>query len=195
MTLLGSIYAWIHLGSWLAAADKPQPAEVIVCLGGPERIRKGVELFHKGLAPRIILTVAGDRGPLKIQGIPEDRIILVPGPKTTYQEALLVAPILKSLQCRSALIVSDAFHLRRVRWTFRHVLNQESIRLSFVASDLPWHGKEWWRGHQEKYRVYSEISKIGYYRLVHGIMGISEEPLWIINLKRKYEDWLRGVFS
>jgi uncharacterized SAM-binding protein YcdF (DUF218 family) len=189
------IYAWTHLGTWLVAADRPQPAEVIVCLSGPERIRKSAELFHQGLAPLIILTAARDKRPLAEQGVPESRVILASGPTTTYQEAMTVAPILKGLHCRSALIVSDPFHLRRVRWTFGHVLNHASGKLYFVASDLPWEGRGWWRNKKEKLYVYSELSKIGYYRLAHGLLGVAEEPPWIIDLKRRYESWLKRMVA
>jgi hypothetical protein len=182
-----------RLGTWLVAADRPQPAEVIGCLNGPERIRKSAELFNQGLAPLIILTAVRDKRPLVERGVLENHILLAPGPDTTYQEALTVAPILKGLHCRSVLIVSDPYHLRRVRWTFGHVLIHQPVTLYFVASDLPWDGENWGLNKKETFYVYSELSKIGYYRLVHGLLGVAEEPHWVTALKHRYESWLKRI--
>jgi len=52
-----------------------------------------------------------------------------------------VAPILRERGYRSALVVTDPYHLRRVRWTFRHVFKNQPINLVFVASDMPWKGE------------------------------------------------------
>jgi uncharacterized SAM-binding protein YcdF (DUF218 family) len=188
-----TVYAWTHLGTWLVAADLPEKADVIVCLGGVERVKKSAALFHQGLAPLIILTVSRTKKPLTDLGVPENRIILAPGPTTTYEEALAVAPILDRLNCRSVLVVSDPFHLRRVRWTFTHVLANQSVKLIFASSDFPWKEEGWWKDEQEKFFVYSELTKIGYYRLAHGLLGIGEEPAWIVDLKKRYQVWLKKV--
>jgi uncharacterized SAM-binding protein YcdF (DUF218 family) len=108
---------WVNLGTWLAEADEAGPREVIVCLSSPERIEKAARLYREGMAPRIILTVDVEKKALTDLGVPGERITLAPGPKTTYQEALVVAPILRREGYRSALVVTDPYHLRRVRWT------------------------------------------------------------------------------
>jgi uncharacterized SAM-binding protein YcdF (DUF218 family) len=193
LSILGIVYSWIHLATWLVAADQPQKADVIVCLGGVERVKKSAEFFHQGLAPLVILTVSRSKKPLADLKVPENRIILAPGPTTTYEEALAVSPILNRLHCRSALVVSDPFHLRRVRWTFTYVLANQPVKLVFASSDFPWKEEGWWRNEQEKFYVYSEITKIGYYRLAHGLLGIGEEPGWVVDLKKRYQVWLKKV--
>jgi uncharacterized SAM-binding protein YcdF (DUF218 family) len=193
LAILGIVYFWINLGIWLVAADLPQKADVIVCLCEIDRVKKSASLFNQGLAPLVILTVSRNKKPLIDRGVPENKIILVPGPTTTYEEALSVAPILERLHCRSALVVSDPFHLRRVRWTFSHVLANQSVKLIFASSDFPWKEEGWWRDEQEKFYVYSEITKIGYYRLAHGLLGIGEEPGWVVDLKKRYQEWLKKV--
>ena len=186
---------WVNLGTWLAKADEPKASEVIVCLSGVERIRKAAELYHEGLAPRIILTVQTNKQALTGLGVPEDRITLAPGPQTTYQEALAVAPILREKGYRSALIVTDPYHLRRVRWTFGHVFKNQPINMIFVASDMPWKGEGWWRDKEEKLWVYSEVSKLAWYWLAHGLLRMNDDPLWSIDLKHRYEVWLTALVN
>jgi hypothetical protein len=79
---------WVNLGAWLAKEDEPKASEVIVCLSDIERIKKATNLYHKSLAPQIILTVDKEKKGLTGLDVPEARITLAPGPQTTYQEAL-----------------------------------------------------------------------------------------------------------
>jgi len=186
----GLFQGWVSLGTWLARSDPPKPSDVIVCLSSPERVKKAARLYHKGMAPQIILTVATKTEPLTSLGVPEDRITLAPGPKTTYQEALVVAPILRQRGYRSALVVTDPYHLRRVRWTFGKVLKDQPVEMIFVASDLPWEGEGWWRSKNETFYVYSETAKLGWYWLAHGLLGMQDDPPWAIEMKHRYEAWL-----
>ncbi len=101
--LLGVLFlsGWVgwqgyrNVGFWLAQSDGPQKAEVMVCLGGPERIRKAAELFHQGYAQRVILTAEKTTADLTRLQVPASAVTLVLWPKTTYQEALAVAPLIQ----------------------------------------------------------------------------------------------------
>ena len=186
----GAYWGWVNLGAWLAEADEPKTSEVIVCLSDIERVKKAADFYHKGLAPQIILTAAKEKKGLTGLGVPEERVTLAPGPKITYQEALAVVPILHEKGYRSALIVTDPYHLRRVRWTFRHVFKNQPINMVFVASDMPWKGEGWWAHKKEKLRVYSEVSKLAWYWLAHGLLRMTDDPPWSIELKHRYEAWL-----
>jgi hypothetical protein len=79
----GAYWGWVNVGNWLARGDAPRASEVIVCLSDIERIKKAVDLYHKGLAPQIILTAAKEKKGLTSLGVPEERITLAPKPKTT----------------------------------------------------------------------------------------------------------------
>ena len=182
---------WVNLGAWLARSDVPKKSEVIVCLSDIERIKKAANLYHEGFAPQIILTVEKEKKGLTTLGVPEDRITLAPGPRTTYQEALAVAPILREKGYRSALIVTDPYHLRRVHWTFRHVFKNQPNNMVFVASDMPWKGEGWWTHKEEKIWVYSEVSKLAWYWLAHGLLRMTDDPPWSIELKHRYQAWLK----
>ena len=195
MTVVLLVWGWTDLGSWLARADLPRKADVIICLSSPDRIRKAAQLFQEGLAPRIILTVAKEKTPLSGLGVPERAIILAPGPKTTFQEALAVARILNRSDYKTALVVSDPYHLKRVRWTFRQVFGETGVKMSFVASDFPWEGEGWWKNKKEEKIVYLEVTKIGWYWLVHGLLGMKDDPPWSLALKQRYEKFLSQILS
>ncbi len=188
--LLVGLRAFTVAGLWLAESDRQGKVDVIICLNGSERIKKTAELYHKGLAPKVILTAGNNKKDLVQLGISENRITLAEWPMTTYQEALAVASMDHLSKIRSAIVVTDPYHLKRVRWTFRHVLNDSQVKLYFISSDLPWNGKDWWREKQSRILVALEISKMGYYRLVHGLMGLDDDPPWTITLKQRYEKFL-----
>jgi len=57
----GAYWGWVNLGTWLVKADEPRACEVIVCLSKNERVKKAADLYHKGLAPHIILTVEKEK--------------------------------------------------------------------------------------------------------------------------------------
>ena len=188
--VLVGLKAFTMAGLWVAEADRPGEVDVIVCLNGSERIKKTAELYHQGLAAKVILTAGKDKKALIQLGIPEKRITLAEWPMTTYQEALAVKPMVRLSGMRSAIVVSDPYHLKRVRWTFRQVLKDSQVKWYFVSSGLPWDGKGWWREGQSRVVVALEISKIVYYRLVHGLMGLDDDPPWTLTLKRRYEKFL-----
>ncbi len=188
--ILAGLRAFTMAGLWVAEADRPGKVDVIVCLNGSERVKKAAELYHQGLAPKVILTAGKDKKDLAQLGIPEKHIALAEGPMTTYQEALAVKAMLPFSGVRSAIVISDPYHLKRVRWTFRQVLKDSRVKFYFVSSDLPWEGQGWWREGQSRVPVALEISKIVYYRLVHGLMGLDNDPPWTLTLKHRYEKFL-----
>jgi uncharacterized SAM-binding protein YcdF (DUF218 family) len=182
--------AFTQAGLWISEADRPGKMDVIVCLNGSERVKKAAELYHQGLAPKVILTAGKDKKDLVRMGIPENRITLAEWPMTTFQEALAVASIDHRSPFRSAIVVTDPFHIERVRWTFNHVFKGKPIRFEVVSSDFPFVKKHWWKDKMSRFYVFSEISKLTYYEVVHGLLRVDQEPPWVVALKHRYQQWL-----
>lgn len=164
--------AFQNAGIWLSNSDSPKKAEVIVCLGGPDRVRKAAELVHRGYGRSLILTAVKTKDSLVKLDVPQDTITLAPWPKTTFQEALAVAPLLKEKRIRSALVVTDPFHIKRVHWTFEHVFKDQPVRFEFISSDLPFVRSRWWEDKTSRFYVLSEYTKMVYYRVFHGMLGV-----------------------
>lgn len=128
----------------LGSQDLAQPADVIVILGArvePDgspssdllsRTFHGIDLYNAGLAPAVICAggVGGDRlsaGAVACRyaaqelGVPE-AVLWVAGEgnaRTTAEEAVQVAQIMRDNGWQSAILVSHPLHLFRARWLFR----------------------------------------------------------------------------
>jgi uncharacterized SAM-binding protein YcdF (DUF218 family) len=117
--------------------DEAQQADVIVVLGAAEymgrpspvlkaRLDHALDLYRRGLAPLILTTGGrGERSPfteaeaardyLVARGIEGERVLLEVEGTTTLQSAAGVAEILKQHNLNSCIVVSDGYHIFRVK--------------------------------------------------------------------------------
>jgi uncharacterized SAM-binding protein YcdF (DUF218 family) len=111
------------------------PFDVIIVLGavlGPEgdlgpalgeRVYHGITAWRAGLAPVVIMT--GKHEALKMKaraikyGIPDDKILTEPTARTTRENALRCAELMRAHHFERALLVTQAFHRRRALASFR----------------------------------------------------------------------------
>lgn len=138
-TLLAVLVFW---SGWMAAVllwstlDQARPAESIVVLGAAQydghpspvlraRLDHVVELWDRHMARVVILT--GGTGPgdttseaavsrdyVRKHGIPDDAILLENEGRTTRESMLAVAGMLKDRGLKTAILVSDPFHMLRL---------------------------------------------------------------------------------
>jgi len=158
-----------------------QPADVIVILGGSGnyRINQGIELYKTGYSPQLILT--GDKLVLdgvinttlpeyweKValeSGVSPDAIILL-NSTSTFEEAQYSREIMLERNYRSAIIVSDPYHMRRVELIFSKVFKNDGISISYKATEGHWFKVDkWWTRERELITVYLEYPKLVYYWL------------------------------
>lgn len=122
--------------------DRAQPADVIIVLGsqvnsggraGPSLARRAdraTALYRQGYADRIICTggftspgsvseaqAACDR--IVAAGVPREAMILEQRATSTEENAAFSAAIMREQGWRSAVIVSDGYHLLRAVWMFQ----------------------------------------------------------------------------
>ncbi|HFB98372.1 MAG TPA: YdcF family protein [Bryobacterales bacterium] len=129
---LGALTVRIHRQ---AGIDEARPADVIVVLGAAAyrgrpspvfraRLDHAYELYRKGLAPRLLTTggAGGDpdftesetgRDYLIGRGVPSEAIILEPRGDSTVYSTTAAAEILRRMGLRSAIVVSDGYHIYR----------------------------------------------------------------------------------
>jgi uncharacterized SAM-binding protein YcdF (DUF218 family) len=136
-------------GSLLTVRDAPERADVIVVLGGdgPVRAKLATNLWLKGVAPRVLVSGNGDcnsiRRTMIAGGVDERAIMTECHSKTTWQNALFSAPILKEMNPRRAVLVTSWYHSKRAVSCFKALnpgmdwlsvpveLNEPYYRLAF----------------------------------------------------------------
>ncbi|MDP9365487.1 MAG: YdcF family protein [Chloroflexota bacterium] len=130
VSLVGAIY-------WQARADQARPVDAIVVLGTAQfngrpgrvlqaRLDRALAAYERGLAPRLVVT--GGRAPgdvfteaeaardyLLQRGVPEEAILLENEGRDSWGSMQGVASLLGDLGQRRVLLVSDGFHLFRVK--------------------------------------------------------------------------------
>lgn len=134
------ITAWI--GSAIAvmvwgARDGARASDAIVVLGAAQyvgrpspvlraRLDHALELWERGMAPRLIFTggmgfgdttseAAVSRMYALRHGVPDSAILMENEGRTTRESLAAVAAIMRKRQMRTAILVSDPFHMLRLR--------------------------------------------------------------------------------
>ncbi len=130
----GLLFAWVWRVSRL---DQREAADVIVVLGAAQynghpspvlkaRLDHALELYGAGLAPRVVVTGgigAGDRVSeatvghryLRALAVPESALVVRPDGRTTEESMRSVAEWMHQRSLTRALLVSDPFHMARLR--------------------------------------------------------------------------------
>ena len=121
--------------------EEAQPADVILVLGAAEyrgrpspvlraRLDHALELYNRKLAPRILTTggPGGDpvfteggvgRSYLTSRGVPSEVIIVENEGESTVQSTAMAAEIMRRMELRSVIVVSDGYHIYRVKEMLR----------------------------------------------------------------------------
>lgn len=125
-----------------ASLDQSRPAGAIVVFGAAEyvgrpspvyraRLDHAYELFEQGMAPLIITTGGSGKDPtfsegqvgrdyLAKRGIPDVNLIAETQGTDTEHSARRVAAIMEANNLKSALLVSDAYHVYRAKRMMEH---------------------------------------------------------------------------
>jgi uncharacterized SAM-binding protein YcdF (DUF218 family) len=118
-------------------SEEAQPADVILVLGAAEyrgrpspvlkaRLDHALELYGKGLAPRIMTTggAGGDpvftegavgRSYLASHGVPSEAIIVENEAESTVRSVAMAGEIMRRMGLHSVIVVSDGYHVYRVK--------------------------------------------------------------------------------
>ncbi|MFZ0828927.1 MAG: YdcF family protein [Verrucomicrobiia bacterium] len=124
--LLLVVAALVFPGLFLTVDSGPVKADVLVLLGGGshERSERTAELFKEHVAPRIIISGAGDgeinRHLLVAAGVPANVIEMENQSKTTRENAQFTVPLLREQNLKRVILVTSWYHSRRALACFRH---------------------------------------------------------------------------
>jgi uncharacterized SAM-binding protein YcdF (DUF218 family) len=117
--------------------DEAQPADVIVVLGAAEyrgkpspvleaRLNHALFLYLRSLAPRILTTGGAGGDPtfteggvaqayLSRHGVPAEAILVESEGESTVHSIAAAAEIMRRMNLRSCIVVSDGYHIYRVK--------------------------------------------------------------------------------
>ena len=117
--------------------DEARPTDVIIVMGAAEyrgkpspvlraRIDHALDLYRRKLAPRILTTggAGGDpvytegevaRNYLVRQGVPSEAILVESEGESTWQSTAIAAEMMRRMNLRSAIVVSDGYHIFRTK--------------------------------------------------------------------------------
>lgn len=137
---VAALGVWIVINAYYIAqhvGDEARPADVIVVFGAAEysghpspvwkaRLDHAYALYERGLAP-VVITTGGNGGDPKFSeggvgrdylsrlGVPDSSLIAETQSDDTAESAKRVAAIMRANHWRTAVAVSDAYHLFRVK--------------------------------------------------------------------------------
>jgi uncharacterized SAM-binding protein YcdF (DUF218 family) len=120
-----------------STVDEARPADVIVVLGAAEyrgrpspvleaRLNHALFLYLQNLAPRILTTGGKGGDPnftegevahayLARHGVPSEAILVESEGETTVQSIAAAVEIMRRMNLRSCIVVSDGYHIYRVK--------------------------------------------------------------------------------
>jgi uncharacterized SAM-binding protein YcdF (DUF218 family) len=130
LTSAASVLLW-------GARDRARASDAIVVLGAAQyvgrpspvlraRLDHALDLWQRGLAPRLIFTggtgvgdttseAAVSRNYALKHGVPDTAILMENEGRTTRESLAAVSAIMHARQMRTAILVSDPFHMLRLR--------------------------------------------------------------------------------
>lgn len=187
----------LHVGDFLVVEDPIRKADLIHVVSGPDyRTEYAIELYKKGYAEMMLFTGGWNIGANEVSatrserlaltaGVPADKIIVdVTDIICTYEEAERLKFFVNSTNgsIRSVIVVSDPFHMRRVRWAFqRQFKGQVKLIMAPVPFELTTMNAKWWLDARSRFMVCDEYLKLVYYllryQLAHGRL-----QLWLASL-------------
>jgi uncharacterized SAM-binding protein YcdF (DUF218 family) len=144
-----------------STVDEARPADVIVVLGAAEyrgkpspvleaRLNHALFLYREGLAPRILTTGGRGGDPTFTEGevaraylskheVPSEAVVVESEGATTVESTTAAAEIMKRLNLKSCIVVSDGYHIYRVKKIL------ESQGMSVYGSPRPETPRGEWR--------------------------------------------------
>jgi uncharacterized SAM-binding protein YcdF (DUF218 family) len=177
---------------WLIVQDPVERADAVVALSGGEgeRLHASIDLYKQGKAGCLLLVgpaipllkvYAGD-GSLTLgemrrriavrQGVPSDSAIVSLGATSTWEEAQTTLMEARARGWRSITVVTDPFHTRRSRATFRKTFQGQPIRIAIYHPPLErssYNPHKWWTRERDLMAVMNETVKMVFYAYHHHV--------------------------
>ncbi|MGQ9504492.1 MAG: YdcF family protein [Thermogutta sp.] len=179
---------WLpSLAKFLDVGTAPRQADYVMVMGGGVRNRPftAAALVKKDWCKRVLVSeITSSPGSenllapehelttavLQKLGVPRDRIVILRGNHAaTFHEIESLGQLLAREPGAQVIIVTDALHTRRTRWSVRRILGKEADRVSFVSAPTDEYSAErWWQNADGFFMVTSEYLKLLFYSFRYG---------------------------
>ena len=167
---------FLNYGKWLDATEEPVKSDIIICLGGGtyERIIKSAELLTAGYAEKNFILLVGEDAAYNNRYIkkryPKLPTIIDESPKNTIEEIRFIKQYMEEHHYKSALIVTDPTHSRRVKLLCLLIPSRDvTQKFHVVSSGVKWWNAEcYWCNKRSKMLVKSETIRILYTLIFSG---------------------------
>ncbi len=101
-------------------------------------------------------------------GVPPSAILVVANSESTFDDARLTREEMERHGWRSAIVISDPFHLRRVSLVFTRAFRGSGLTVTYHAPPRNWFSTDhWWQRRKDTVQVLLEYIKLTGY-LVQG---------------------------
>ena len=171
----------------LVVKSPVRKVDALVVMAGARhhRLPAALELFRQGVAPKILLTNDGMKGPYSFRdkknlylvewareyllekGVPEDAIVLLNFTQSgSYFDALNTRAYVQNHDdIGSLLVVTSHYHTRRTLWTFKRIFQEMNVRIGVYP--VP-------KDPGNKSRLFKtmiiELGKLFYYQIRYGTL-------------------------
>ncbi|MEX0813262.1 MAG: YdcF family protein [Chitinophagales bacterium] len=170
-------------GNYLIAEDPLEKSDAIFVLsGGPfERGMAAMDIYFQGYSDTIICMGSVVPQDLRALGfnykeselikhflihsmqIPEQHVKILPEGSSTFEESAAILDYCQKQGFKTVIIVSSAFHTRRIQQTFKEKFKDRGIK-TIVRGHIRRHDPPyWWQNEQDMINVNNEYIKLLYY--------------------------------
>jgi hypothetical protein len=100
--------------------------------------------------------------------VPSDALIFDDRSRNSYEEANNTALLMKNRNWKTALVISDPPHLRRLDLVWRSACVRHALMYHLIATEpQTWSASGWWRDKVWAKFVGMELLKLSYYAMAY----------------------------
>ena len=153
----------------------------VVCLGGGriDRYKYSIEIFKLTKNSKIIFCGISTNGACmniswaelgkdiaEKSGCNANDIIMLKNPSSTFEEAFFLKEFLRKNKFDRIIIISDPFHMRRIKMTYKKIFKDDYCKLIFSYPENSWYRTDnWWKNPESVYAVATEYLKLLWYKI------------------------------
>jgi|APTNR8051073442_1049403.scaffolds.fasta_scaffold26244_2 uncharacterized SAM-binding protein YcdF (DUF218 family) len=141
--VLSILALWVLYAPWPDPVARPLSwrPEVILVLGGGDEARAREAIRLAETFPEVPVIVSGDGGHmeklLRASEVTKERLVIEPDATSTWENAILSAPILDQLHATRVVVVTNWFHETRARAVFEKAIPWIDVEMSFEPAPQP----------------------------------------------------------